>query len=123
MSRFKNWQKPEFDADGWAYKDWIMMTDKRSYGWRCQHYQNLKLGDGVDIGFGTYLNAKFGIEIGEDVQIGSHCSIYSENTENETSGKVVIGKGALIGSFCLILPGAVIKPYSKIRAYSIVKGE
>ena len=124
MSRFKNWKKPEFDADGFAYKpEWKYKQGlvKHYYGWRCQHNENLKLGMNVDIGCFSYLNAKHGIEIGDNVQLGSHCSVYSENTENETQGKVIIGKGSLIGSHCLILPNAIIKPYSKIRAFSIVQ--
>jgi len=69
------------------------------------------------------MNAKYDIKIGDNVQIGSHCSIYSDNTENNTHGPVIIGENSLIGSFCLILPGAIIPPNSKIKAYSIIKGE
>ena len=112
MDRFKDWKKPVFDKDGWT-----------KYGWRCQHPENLKLGNRVDIGCFTYLNAQYGIEIGDNVQIGSHCSIYSVNTENNTKGRVVISDNALIGSHCLILPGAYIPGGAKIRAYSIVKGD
>jgi acetyltransferase-like isoleucine patch superfamily enzyme len=112
MNRFYNWKQPDIDKEGWTV-----------YGWRCQHPENLILGRNVDIGCFTYLNAKHGITIEDDVQIGSHCSIYSDNTENNTQGMVMIGKKSLIGSFSLILPGSVIKPNSKIRAYSIIKGE
>jgi len=111
MNRFKNWTKPVFTEDGWT-----------KYGWRCQHYEGLKLGDKVDIGCFTYLNARYGIEIGDNVQIGAHCAIYSDNTENDTHGKIIIGENALIGSYTLILPKAVIQPNSKIRARSIIKG-
>ncbi len=110
--RFKSWTPPTFDKYGWT-----------KYGWRCQHFKRLVLGERVDIGCFTYMNAKYGLDIGDNVQIGSHCSIYSINTENDTYGKVVIGEGALIGSHCLILPNAVIKPFAKVRAYSIIKGE
>jgi len=123
MSRFKNWKKPEFDEDGWAFVIGQNAFDTKKFGWRCQYPEGLKLGDGVDIGCFSYLNARYGIEIGDDVQIGGCCLIYSDNTENKTHGKIVIGKGALIGSHSLILPNAVIKPYSKIKAYSIIKGE
>ena len=122
MSRFKNWNSPAFDEDGWAYpNEFFARLRFHCYGWRCLHHKNLKLGNGCDIGCFSFLNAKYGIEIGDDVQLGSHVSVYSENTENETQGKVVIGKGSLIGSHGLILPGAIIKPYSKIKAFSIVK--
>lgn len=120
MQRFENWEEPWFDEDGFAYDSYIT---QRPYGWRCQNFKGLKLGDRVDIGCFSYLNARYGIEIGSNVQIGSHCSIYSDNTENNTHGPVIIGENSLIGSFCLILPGAIIPPNSKIKAYSIIKGE
>ena len=120
--RFKNWKKPKFDVDGWSYtNDTPMRIGRGLYGWRCQHPDKLILGNNVDIGCFTYMNAKYGIEIGDNVQIGAHCAIYSENTENETTGKVVIGDNSLIGSYTLILPNTVIPPNSKIRARSIIK--
>ena len=120
MSRFEKWQEPLFDVDGYAY--WLdNFTPDRYYGWRCQNPKGLKLGNNVDIGCFTYMNAKFGIEIGDNVQIGSHCSIYSRNTENDTQGPVKVGKDCLIGSHSLILPNSVIPDGAKIKAYSIVK--
>ena len=110
MKRFNNWEYPTFDKDGWT-----------KYGWRCQYHEKLILGNFTDIGCFTYLNAKHGIEIGMNTQIGSHCAIYSVNTENDTYGKVIIGNDCLIGSYTLILPNAVIPPNSKIRAKSIIK--
>jgi len=121
MSRFKNWKKPFFDDYGWANKYKDVLEFEGLYGWRCQYPENLTLGDKVDIGCFTYLNAKYGIEIGDNVQIGAHCAIYSDNTENETHGKVTIGENSLIGSYTLILPGATIPPNSKIPARSIIK--
>lgn len=120
--RFRNWKKPEFDEDGWAYPDWNCIKHKKNqYGWRCQYPKGLKLGENVDIGCFTYLNARYGIEIGDNVQIGAHCAIYSDNTENETHGKITIEKNSLIGSYTLILPGVIIPPDSKIRARSVIK--
>ena len=122
--RFSSWTKPVFDGDGWAYPDTTSLNHGYGcYGWRCQYSIGLTLGERVDIGCFTYMNAAYGIEIDDDVQIGSHCSIYSLNTENDTCGEIIIGKGSLIGSYCLILPGAIIKSFSKIRAYSIIKGD
>ena len=108
-----------FDRDGYAYDGETL----RRYGWMCSHPDKLELGYDCDIGAFTYIQSKYGVKIGDDVQIGSHCSIYSINTENNTKGEVVIGDNSLIGSHCLILPGAVIISGSKIRAYSIVKSK
>jgi acetyltransferase-like isoleucine patch superfamily enzyme len=128
MERFNNWKMPLFDDEEYACKRETETTlwyshdiPTERYGWKCQYHENLKLGKLTDIGFGTYINAHYGVEIKDEVQIGSHCSIYSDNTENDTHGPVIIGENSLIGSFCLILPNAVIPPNSKIKAYSIVK--
>lgn len=119
MSRFKDWKEPYFDDAGFAYKydDDILHS---TYGWRCQYPENLTLGKNVDIGCYTYINAKYGIEIGDDVQLGAHCAVYSDNTEDETHGKVSIGENSLIGAYTLILPRSVIPPNSKIKARSII---
>lgn len=92
------------------------------WNWLVSYPEGLALGK-VDIGAFTYINARFGVEIGNNVQIGSHCSIYSHNTENNTQGKVIIEDGARIGSHSLILPNAHIYKNQKIKAYSIIKGE
>lgn len=107
--RFKNWQYPEFDENG---------TTK--WQWRCQHTKNLKLGNFVDIGSFTYINAKNGVTIGEDAQIGSHCSIYSESTIDGEEGPVNIGKNAKVGTHCTVMPGVSIGKNSIIGAHSYV---
>ena len=110
MIRFKNWQKPSFDKKN--------MTE---WNWMCSHYENLEIGENSDIGAFSYINAKQGVVIEEEVQIGSHCAIYSENTIDETSGKVVIKKGAKIGSHTVILPGVTIGEKAVVGAHSLVK--
>jgi len=110
MKRFPNWQRPEFDENG--------MT---GWNWMCQHHQNLKIGRDSDVGAFTYINAENGVEIATGVQIGSHCSIYTKNTIDETAGKVVIGKGAKIGSHSVILPNVTIGEKAVIGAFSLVK--
>ena len=91
------------------------------WSWMCQHAEKFRLGKNTDIGAFTYINAKHGVEIEEDVQIGSHCSIYSENTIDGTKGKIIIKKGAKIGSHTLILPGVTIGISSVVGAHSLVK--
>lgn len=107
--RFKNWEKPEFDSSG-----------NTKWGWKCQHYDNLELGRYIDIGTFTYINAKYGIEIQDDVQVGSHCSIYSVSTIDNKEGKVIIKKNARIGTHSTIMPGVTIGKNAVIGAYSFV---
>lgn len=110
--RFEDWQYPEFEENG--------MT---KWQWRCQHTENLKLGNFVDIGSFTYINAKNGVTIGEDVQIGSHCSIYSESTIDDKTGPVKIMKNARVGSHCTIMPSVTIGENSIIGAHSFVSSD
>jgi len=107
--RFKSWEQPEIE-EGKPTK----------YNWVVQHKEKLQLGYNTDIGCFTYINAKHGVEIQENVQIGSHCSIYSLSTIDEKKGKVVIKKNAKIGSHSTILPGVTIGKNSIIGAYSFV---
>lgn len=86
----------------------------------CQYYEDLKLGKNTDIGAFTYINAKYGVEIQENVQIGSHCSIYSWSTIDNKKGIVVIKRNAKIGSHCIIMPGTTIGKNSIIGAFSFV---
>ena len=90
------------------------------WNWMCQYKKNLKLGKNTDIGAFTYINAKCKVEIQEDVQIGSHCSIYSWSTIDNKRGKVTIKKGAKIGSHSLIMPGVTIGESTIIGAFSFV---
>lgn len=110
MNRFKNWKQPEFDERG--------MT---RWNWMCQHPERLVLGKNTDIGAFSYINAFAGVVIEEGVQIGSHCSIYSLNTIDNTEGKVVIKKRACIGSHSTIMPGVTIGENAIVGAYSFVK--
>src|SRR5438128_2221015 len=86
-SRFIRWRMPTIRKDG-----------STVYGWRVhpKHRDKLLLGRNTDIGFGTYIQAECGVEIGESAQIGSHCAIYSVSTIDDKRGKVSIGKGAKI---------------------------
>lgn len=108
-NRFENWEYPEIE-DGKPTK----------YGWVVRHKENFKLSPGTDIGAFTYINACHGITIEEDVQIGSHCSIYSESTIDNKRGEVVLKKNCRIGSHSIIMPGVTIGENSVIGAFSFV---
>lgn len=107
--RFKNWKYPEFDKRGLT-----------KWNWMCQHREGLKLGKNTDIGAFTYINAKYGVEIQENVQIGSHCSIYSHSTIDNKKGKVTIKRNVKIGAHSVIMPGVTIGENSIVGAFSFV---
>lgn len=107
--RFEQWETP-FIEDGKLTK-WL---------WVVQHPENLVLGWKTDIGAFTYINALAGVEIGDEVEIGSHCSIYSVSTIDNKTGIVIIAKGAKIGSHSTIMPGVTIGENAVVGAHSFV---
>jgi acetyltransferase-like isoleucine patch superfamily enzyme len=107
--RFKNWEQPKIE-EGKLTK----------YSWLVQNKNNFKLGEKSDIGAFTYINAKNGVEIGKNVQIGSHCSIYSVSTIDNKKGKVVLEKNCKIGSHSVIMPGVTVGENSIIGAFSFI---
>ena len=110
MTRFTNWQLPIFDEQ-----------DMTQWHWVCQHRDKFKLSANTDIGAFTYINAKFGVTIEENVQIGSHCALYSHNTIDQTQGQIVIKAGAKIGSHTTIFPGITIGRNAIVGAHSLIK--
>lgn len=109
MSRFKNWKKPK-----------IKHNKLTKWKWLVSYPKGLKLGKYTDIGAFTYIQARFGVEIQDNVQIGAHCSIYSHNTINNTKGRVLIKKGACIGAHTVILPNVVIGKGKLVKAGSVI---
>ncbi|MFX0014120.1 MAG: acyltransferase [Promethearchaeota archaeon] len=107
--RFKEWKLPK-----------IQHGKLTQWNWLVQYPENLTIGKFSDIGAFTYINAKYGVEIGEFVQIGSHCSIYSESTIDGKQGKVTFERNARLGSHSLVMPGIRIKENSIIGAHSFV---
>ena len=83
--------------------------------------QNLQLGQNVDIGAFTYIQAENGVIIHDNVKIGSHVSIYSRNTIDEIDGSVEIMEGACVGAHSVIFPDVKIGKNAKVGAHSVVK--
>lgn len=107
--RFQNWQAPEIEEGKLSKWHWLV-----------RHKENLKLGKRTDIGAFTYINAKNGIVIEDEVQIGSHCSIYSISTIDQKAGPVVLKKNCKIGSHSVILPGVTVGENAVIGAFALV---
>ena len=107
--RFKNWRPPR-----------VRERKLTEYNWSVQHAKNFKLGRKTDIGSFTYINAKYGVSIENDVQIGSHCSIYSISTIDNKKGPVVLKRNCKIGSHSVIMPATTVGENSVIGAFSFV---
>lgn len=78
------------------------------------------MGKMVDIGAFTYINAKYGVTIEDNVQIGSHCSIYSVSTIDNKHGPVILEKNCSIGTHSVVMPNVRIGRNSVIGAFSFV---
>ena len=108
--RFKNWQTPEIEDRKLQPKYYFLV----------HHNDKLKLGEKTDIGAFTYINAKHGVVIEKNVQIGSHCSIYSESTIDNKKGKIIIKENAKLSTHSTVMPGVTIGKNSIIGAHSFV---
>ena len=105
----KKWEKP------------IIKHGKMTkYNYIVQYPKNLKLGKNFDIGEFTYINSEFSVEIQDNVQIGSHCSIYSNSTIDQKTGPVKLEKNCKIGTHSTIMPNISVGENSIVAAYSFV---
>ena len=107
--RFIDWGRPE-----------IKHGIPTKWNWVVSRPENLSLGTKVDIGCFTYIAAHFGVTLEDDVQIGSHCAIYSVSTIDNKQGKVHIKRNARIGSHSTVMPGVTIGENSIVGAHSFV---
>jgi len=108
--RFKKWKYPKIEDRKLHPKYYFLV----------HHKDNLELGENTDIGAFTYINAKHGVIVEKNVQIGSHCSIYSESTIDNKEGKVIIKENARLGTHSTVMPGVTIGKNSIIGAHSFV---
>jgi len=105
----KDWKKPIHEHK--------KMT---KYNYIVDYPEKLNMGIHIDIGEFSYINAEYGIIIKDSVQIGSHCSIYSNSTIDNKKGEVIIGKNTKIGSHSTVMPNITIGENCIIGAYSFV---
>ena len=108
-NRFENWQQPKIEHG--------KLTE---YNWLVQYPERFSLACGTDIGAFTYINAKYGVTIEEDVQIGAHCAIYSASTIDDKQAPVVLKKNCRIGTHSTVMPGVTIGENAVVGAHSFV---
>jgi acetyltransferase-like isoleucine patch superfamily enzyme len=107
--RFKKWQYPD-----------IREGVPTRYNWVVQNLDGFTMGVNTDIGAFSYINARYGVVIEDDVQIGSHCSIYSVSTIDDKRGVVILKRNCRIGSHSVIMPGVTIGENAVVGACSFV---
>lgn len=92
--------------------------------------EKLTVGKGTIIGDNAILDARNGLTIGENVNLSSNVSIYTEQHNHRSPTfscnfpgrkmEVNIGKRAWLGSNCIILPGVTIGEGSVVCAGAVV---
>lgn len=107
--RFREWKPPV-----------IPEGKPTEYGWIVRHADRFTLGRRTDIGAFTYIQAKNGVTLEDEVQIGSHCAIYSVSTIDGKEGPVVLKRNCRIGSHCVVMPGVTIGENAVVGACSFV---
>ena len=103
------WIKPIYDENG--------MTQ---WYWRVIRVENFKLGERVEIGSFTIIDAKEGVTIEDNVKIGWSCSILSNSTIDNKKGKIILKKDCKIGANSVILPGIIVGENATVGANSLV---
>jgi len=109
MSRFKNWKAPE-----------IAHAKLTEWHWKVLRPENLRLGKDVDISSFVVIFAHNGVTVGDNVEIGPHCSIMSADTISGKNGPVVLKKGACIGANSVVMPGVTVGENTIVGAHSLV---
>lgn len=107
--RFKKWQIPKIEHG-----------KPTKWNWTVLYPNGLKLGKNTDIGAYTLIVAKHGVDIADEVQIGSHCSLYSFSTIDDKIGKISLHKNCKVGTHSSVMPGVTIGENTIVGAHSFV---
>lgn len=89
----------------------------------------LTIGDGVGINYGTLVDARAKVTIGDGVMIGSHCTIADSDvpgappSSEAPAREIHIGARAWLAVRVTVLPGARIGEGAVITAGSVVSGD
>ncbi len=99
-----------------------------SIHWRAEFYavENIVIGDNCIVGDTAFLDGRSGLVLGNNVNVGSHVSIYTREhkvdspTFEETGAAVHIGDYAWVASHAVVLPGVSIGEGAVVAAGAVV---
>lgn len=103
-------------------------------GCRFRSVENLVVGDNVSLGYDNFLQARGGLEIGDDVGTAPGVKIWTANhnyddpevpvgDQPETEKPVTIGDNVFIASNAFVLPGANLGEGCIVSAGAVVGGK
>lgn len=106
----------------------MTIPDTSSIHWRAEFYapERITIGEYVTIGDSAFLDGRSGLTIGDNVNFGSHVTIYTREhdvdspTFEETGGPVVVEDHAWVASHAIILPGVTIGRGAVVAAGAVV---
>lgn len=107
--RFKKWRRPK-----------IIHGKLTKWHWKVLRPENFKMGKNVDISSFVVIFAHNGVVIEDNVQIGPHSSIISEDTISGKKGPVVLKKNSCIGAHSVVMPGVTVGENTIVGAFSLV---
>jgi maltose O-acetyltransferase len=112
----------------WYRRSGMTLPETSSIHWRAEFYapERIVVGEHVIIGDSAFLDGRSGLSIGDNVNLGSHVSIYTREhdvnspTFAETGAPVVIGDRAWVSSHSIVLPGVTIGEGAVVAAGAVV---
>ncbi len=106
------WKEPVFNEEG--FTQWM---------WRVLHRENFRMGERVEIGTFTVIDAHDGVVIEDGVKIGFGCTILSYSSIDNKGGTVHLGRNCKIGSHSVIMPGVTIGENAVVGALGFVNSD
>ena len=106
----------------------LTLPRSSSIHWRAEFYapERIVIGEHTVIGDSAFLDGRSGLRIGENVNLGSHVSVYTRQHDidapdfAEVGAPVVIEDYAYVGSHAIVLPGVTIGRGGVVGAGSVV---
>jgi maltose O-acetyltransferase len=111
------------------YRKAGMSIDRTSsIHWRAEFYapERIRIGRTCTIGDSVFLDGRSGLSMGDNVNVGSHVTIYTRQHSvdspsfAETGAPVVVRDRAWIASHALVLPGVTIGEGAVVAAGAVV---
>lgn len=106
----------------------IRIHKSSSIHWRAEFYcpERIQIGRFTTIGDSSFLDGREGLIIGDNVNLGSHVTIYTREHDvnspsfTETGSQVILENYCWVSSHVIILPGVTIGEGAVVAAGSVV---